>query len=165
MNSGPFVAASVPDSENKLKKYLTWLEVSKTALKELNKNKKEDGILFDPPSTSDSNSDQDSESDPGIESDYSVTLVSNIPKETDTFDFDNPEPVYKNSKYKPKSGFVGALSLSRFTRKELILLGAGVGLGALATLIGCIVALAFFSPSKIESETSPTHPTGSDVRK
>ena len=165
LNSGPFVAASVPDSENKLKKYLTWLEVSKTALKGLNKNKKEEGKLYDPPSTSDSNSDQDSESDPGIESDYSVTLVSNIPKETDTFDFDNPEPVYKNSKYKPKSGSVAGFSLSRLTRKEIVMLGAGVGLGALATLIGCIVALAFFSPSKTEPETSPNRPTGSDVRK
>lgn len=130
----------------------------------MNKNKKR-RKLYDPPSTSDSNSDQDSESDPGTDSDYSVTLVSNIPKETDTFDFDNPEPVYKNSKYKPKSGSVGALGLSRFTRKELILLGSGVGLGAIATLIGCIVALAFFSPSKNEPVTSPSHPTESDVRK
>jgi len=164
LNSGPFVAASAPESENKLKKYLTWLEISKTALKEKNKNKKEDGILYDPPS--DNNADQDSESDPEIEENYSVTLVSNIPKETDNFDFHNPDPIYKNYKKKAKGDPVEVFSLSRFTRKELVFLGTGIGLGALATLIGCIVALAFFSPSKKTTETTtPAHQTGVEDKK
>jgi len=163
LNSGPFVAPTVPDSENKLKKYLTWLETSKTALKEKNKNKKEEGILYDPPS--DNNDGQDSESDPGIEDDYSVTFVSSMPKETDSFAFDNPEPVYKKAIRKSKPASVGALNLSRFTRNELLLLGTGIGLGALATLIGCIVALAIFSSSKKEHETSPSHQTGGDGKK
>jgi hypothetical protein len=163
LNSGPFVAPTVPDSENKLKKYLTWLETSKTALKEKNKNKKEEGILYDPPS--ENNADQDSESDPGVDDDYSVTFVSSMPKETDSFAFDNPEPVYKKAIKKSKPASVGSFNLSRFTRNELLLLGTGIGLGALATLIGCIVALTIFSSSKKEHDTSPSHQTGGDGKK
>jgi len=163
LNSGPFVSPSAPDSENKLKKYLTWLETSKTALKEKIKNKKEEGILYDPPS--DNSDGQDSESDPGIEDDYSVTFVSSMPKEADDFAFDNPEPVYKKAIRKSKPASVGAFNLSRFTRNELLFLGTGIGLGALATLIGCIVALAIFASSKKENETSPSYQTGGDGKK
>ncbi len=88
-----------------------------------------------------------------------------MPKESDDFAFENPEPVYKKAIKKSKPASAGAFDLSRFTRNELLLLGTGIGLGALATLIGCIVALAIFSSSKKEYETSPSHQTGGDGKK
>ncbi|MFM7098607.1 MAG: serine/threonine protein kinase [Gemmataceae bacterium] len=144
LNSGPFVSAPGVESEIKLKKYLTWLETEKTAIKEKNKNNKDDGVLYDPPS--ENNSDQGTESDPGIEPNYSVTLVSNIPPDNDSFDFNASDPVYINSRKKTGEASSGWLNLSRFTRKELVFLGVGVGMGAIATLIGCIIALVVFSP-------------------
>ena len=81
------------------------------------------------------------------------------------FAFDNPEPVYKKAIRKSKPASVGAFNLSRFTRNELLFLGTGIGLGALSTLIGCIVALAIFASSKKENETSPSYQTGGDGKK
>jgi hypothetical protein len=75
-----------------------------------------------------------------------VTLVSNIPPDNDSFDFNASDPVYINSRKKTGEASSSWLNLSRFTRKELVFLGVGVGMGAIATLIGCIIALVVFSP-------------------
>ncbi len=155
LNAGPVVQSAVSDSENRLKKYLTWLETEKTSIKEKPNNKPQDGMLYDPPSETGTDSDSDPDPDPDDGSEFSVKLISNFSNDSDPLAFENPDPIYKSKKKKSSPSNPFGFNLSWVTKKELVLIGLGVGFGALATLIGCIVALSFGAPTKNLSDNIP----------
>lgn len=140
LNAGPFVAPANVEVENRLKRYMTWLEMEKTSLKETHADGKEgDGILYDPPSAG-----EDSTPDGTPESLVKSTRqdqTAAAPLEDDSKLEFMASPSYRLQRRRGDVSGNFSLQSLALSRREMIVFTCGVAAGALASLVGCLLAL------------------------
>ena len=129
----PFIGKTRPEGEGigqdqKLEKYLTWLEKEKTALYKGDvEGAAQEGYLYDP------------EQEQSLEDSW-AEKESSTGSDESSFTFGETQKAY--GKFKKKPGQAGGLSwIKGLSWREGTLFFAGIAAGAVTTLLGCWIAL------------------------